>query len=461
MDYHPILYVMVPYSIQSPAIKNIESTLDQFYERNKLDKEAYANVNHLFKNILNINNKYTNYLFQYYKLFSSKTISDIVFSKSYMELKSIFKDIYISKNKLLNLPITFKLSEVEYNTLTKYIDNYNNSITIPISVLLKLSFLDNATIEQLFYEILIYSYFSFQTLPNENGLYLYGFKLSKHKQTMLFNVFTFEPEKKKDIQKYFSIINTLYEDIQDIYIKDIQQKWISPPDSIFDTLKENFYNPMNASIQNKLQINPVSELYYKENYSIEYDSPIVYKVSAKHDPIKASPTIFYKFVQILNIISLEINPYIRKTLINTLVYNNYSDGLVLQEFLNNLKEPTVYENKMYTPLYTSQFYNKIQSAKSVGLFRLEWINGSYKYTPFPLDFNTTVQEYLKSIFLFKDPVASLYGPHVISESDSPLKKTSQQLFLPISYTPTIQIIYSIIFHNMIIPSIVNDINKNN
>ncbi len=464
MATHPTIYAMIPYTIQSSLIKTIESTLDEFLKKNKLDNDSYETISNLFKNILNINDKYTRFIFQYYKLFSKNTIDDTLFSKPFITLKSLFRGIYVNKVDLLNLPILSKLTDYESKELTNYLeDHYKYSDSnIPVYKLLDVSFFNYTYKEKLLQEIIMYSYFSLQTLPNEDGLYLYGFKLSKAKQAMLFKVFNLSNEKKKDIQKYLSIVQKLYTSVKRIYVKDIQKHWKDPEDELFNLLKTNFYNPFQGTIQTNILTKPIHESYYQIKYSIQYDTPIIYKVSPEFDPIKAPPSVFYKFLELLNIISLEVNPYVRKKMISLMLYNNYSDGLLLQQYLNNIKDPMAFVNNTYEPLYTSDFYNKINNYKAMGIIRLEWIDGMYKHTPFPVYDKITLQEYLKHTFLFKDPFMSLYTPmHFASETEAPIKTTASDLFIPISYTPTIQIIYSIIFNKMIVPLIVNDINKNN
>lgn len=198
MDSKPNLYVLVPYSVRSTLMKQVETTLDSFLEQQKLDMESFNRVNELFRNILKLQGKYTRFVFQYYRLFS-KIPTESTFSKSFTDLKILFQDLYITRSELTNLPIISKLTSDEYDALIQYLIKYysSNESIIHVQKLFELTFINPEYRKQLLYDIILYSYFSLQTVENKEGLFLYGFKLSKEKQKILLSIFQLSEEKKK------------------------------------------------------------------------------------------------------------------------------------------------------------------------------------------------------------------------------------------------------------------------
>lgn len=454
MDTKPNLYVLVPYSVRSKLIKQVESTLDTFLHNKNIDIDLFNKVSSLFKNVLRIQEKYTSFIFQYYKLFN-KLEYESIFAKSYQELKLLFKDLYVIRYEFMNLPIISKLSSDEYDQLVQYLlKNYTaNDSIIHLHKLLELPFIRLDYKILILYETVLYLYFSIQTIPDTEGLFVYGFKLTQEKQKKLLNVLLLSEEKKKDIQKYFTIINKLFNKIKLLYIRDIKKHWNDREDPIYTILKSNFFKPISSAIALSYNTSIIDIESYLNNYKIDIEDPIIHKVQSDKDPANESIESFYNFLEIFNIISNETNYIVRKELYNFIIHDSYTNNFRLENQLSLMKEPMLLTNNQYHKLYLLDYYNRIHQSDAIGLCRFVWKEGKYKYVPLPILETKTVHNYLLNTCLFKDPVPNLYYPNKY------VNQTASDLFTNIDYKLNIQLIHSLIFQHIIVPEIEEKINK--
>jgi flavoprotein len=453
MDSKPNLYVLVPYSVRSTLMKQVETTLDSFLEQQKLDMESFNRVNELFRNILKLQDKYTRFVFQYYRLFS-KIPTESTFSKSFTDLKILFQDLYITRSELTNLPIISKLTSDEYDALIQYLIKYysSNESIIHVQKLFELTFINPEYRKQLLYDIILYSYFSLQTVENKEGLFLYGFKLSKEKQKILLSIFQLSEEKKKDILKYFKIINTLFTKIKQLYLKDIERHWSDKNDPIYTVLKTNFFNPMTTAIAQSYKTSTITKESYLNQYKVDTDIPIIHKINPEEDPVNGTIESFYQFLEMFNIVSNETNYIFRKELQNLLIRDTYTNNFKLETQLSKMKEPMLLTDNQLHKMYLLDYYDRIHKADALGLCRFVWMNGKYVYVPFPVHEKKTVKDYLLNTCLLKDPFYGIYSPRKYGD------QTAEELFMSVTYKTNIQIIHSLIFQHIIVPKIEEKIN---
>ena len=453
MDTKPNLYILVPYSVRSKLMKQVETILDSFLDKKNLDTDSFNRVNELFRDILKVQDKYTRFIFQYYRLFS-RVPSESSFSKSFTDLKIIFKDLYITRSELTNLPIISKLTSDEYDALIQHLIKYysSNESIIHIEKILEFPFINLDYRKQILYETIIYLYFSLEKVENKDGLFLYGFKLTSEKQKLLFTIFQFSEEKKKDILKYFKIINTLFNKIKLLYLKDIERHWSDKNDPIYTVLKTNFFNPMSSAIAQSYKTSTITKDSYLSQYKVDIDTPIIHKINPEEDPVNDSIEYFYQFLEMFNIISNETNYVIRKELQNLLIRDTYTNNFKLENQLSKMKDPMLLSDNQFHKMYLLDYYDRIHKADAIGLCRFVWMNGKYVYVPFPIFEKKTVKDYLLNTCLLKDPFHSIYYPGKYGE------QTSGELFMSITYKTNIQIIHSLIFQHIIVPEIEKKIN---